>query len=83
MKENLIHVGKTSKRAVTADQAGAAEDRHNRHFLRDAVLRAADDWSHVGAVPIAIGAAGGEWAVDSLARGALGSVGCLRRPKVE
>ena len=71
----------TPIRPVRALETVARERRHQRHFLCDAVVEAADGRGHVGAVPAASSAVGGEDAVDRLARGALVALEGLRGVK--
>eukprot|EP00964_Phaeocystis_antarctica_P092353 scaffold59398_cov69-Phaeocystis_antarctica.AAC.3 len=62
--------------AAAAWEAEAREGRHNRHFRGDAVLSAADDRGHVGAVRIAPRSISGEDAVDTLAQATLVVLKC-------
>ena len=68
-------------RVLHASELEARESRNQRHFLCDAVVKAADGRGHVGAVPVAPSAVGGEDAVDRLARGALVVLAGLRGGK--
>ena len=64
----------TAKCTVVASALKARSGRHDRHFLCDAVDQAADDRSHMGAVPVAPTAVAWEDAIDGLARVALGAL---------
>jgi len=59
-----------------------AKFTNNRHILGNAVLYAANDRGHVGAVPLALSAVGREDAFDSLARFALRVNESLREGRV-